>query len=514
MMLCCCSSTPPAAPPSVSNNSSDNRRSRKRSKFCCGLFLLLLVDVIWVASSEASRYLFVNINYNKPYMSTYIKTCMFSIYLVGFIFYPPWRRKCIRCVCDDYPGQYQLVGETDTDTDGDNEENYQIRNSMSEPFYLPAKIPSDTSDAENVSNKNEAENDVVVEDPKQSSTKVKFNDVMEVCQLEDSKEMHIARMNFGAAVRAKLLLRHEQGILSVPQVMRVSFLFAFLFFLGNLLYQESLGMTEVAIVNIMSSMSTFFTLILAGLCPTNANDKFTLTKLILCIFSVLGMAIVALGSVDDTNPLVIIDKLKNIDGMIMALLSAFCYALYLVLFRKSVGSEDNISIPMFFGFVGMFTVVLLWPGMLALHYANFEKFQLPDRTEIIFLVANSLLGTVLSELLWLWGCLLTSSLLGTLSLSLTIPMSIACDMIFRQVPYNWKFLLGAIPPFLSIFVLALLGDDDPAFKLIKKICRCFTSCCSSSEDSSSPTRIRSRRRIPVDDEQDIPLTSLEDESDS
>ena len=54
------------------------------------------------------------------------------------------------------------------------------------------------------------------------------------------------------------------------------------------------------------------------------------------------------------------------------------------------------------GFVGMFSLVLLWPGMLALHYANIEKFQLPDKTEIIFLVVNGLIGTVLSELMWLW----------------------------------------------------------------------------------------------------------------
>ena len=61
------------------------------------------------------------------------------------------------------------------------------------------------------------------------------------------------------------------------------------------------------------------------------------------------MIMVALGRVDDSDPLVVISKLKKVDGMLLALLSAFCYALYLVLFRRSVGSEDNISVPMFFG---------------------------------------------------------------------------------------------------------------------------------------------------------------------
>ena len=47
--------------------------------------------------------------YDKPYMSTYVKVSMFSLYLFGFVAYPPWRRQFIRCACDDYPGQYQLV---------------------------------------------------------------------------------------------------------------------------------------------------------------------------------------------------------------------------------------------------------------------------------------------------------------------------------------------------------------------------------------------------------------------
>jgi len=42
-------------------------------------------------------------------MSAYVKISMFSIYLMGFILCSSWRRQFIRCACDDYPGQYQLV---------------------------------------------------------------------------------------------------------------------------------------------------------------------------------------------------------------------------------------------------------------------------------------------------------------------------------------------------------------------------------------------------------------------
>lgn len=54
------------------------------------------------------------------------------------------------------------------------------------------------------------------------------------------------------------------------------------------------------------------------------------------------------------------------------------------------------------GFVGLFNVLILWPGILILHYADWETFTLPTRSECLLLLVNGLVGTVLSELLWLW----------------------------------------------------------------------------------------------------------------
>ena len=56
----------------------------------------------------------------------------------------------------------------------------------------------------------------------------------------------------------------------------------------------------------------------------------------------------------------------------------------------------------FSGFVGLFTILFLWPGLLILHFAGAEKFEWPDPIQWLFLVANGIIGTVLSELLWLW----------------------------------------------------------------------------------------------------------------
>jgi solute carrier family 35 protein F5 len=88
--------------------------------------------------------------------------------------------------------------------------------------------------------------------------------------------------------------------------------------------------------------------------------------------------------------------------------------------RKKVDTEDKLDIPMFFGetfhncvvllcyvqiagFVGLFCFILLWPGLYALHAFNLEVFYpLPTRTQLAYIAVNGLIGTVLSEYLWLW----------------------------------------------------------------------------------------------------------------
>lgn len=54
------------------------------------------------------------------------------------------------------------------------------------------------------------------------------------------------------------------------------------------------------------------------------------------------------------------------------------------------------------GFVGLFNLLLLWPGFLLLHYTGLEAFELPSQLVWTYILINGLIGTVLSEFLWLW----------------------------------------------------------------------------------------------------------------
>ncbi|XP_075843880.1 solute carrier family 35 member F5 isoform X2 [Microtus pennsylvanicus] len=405
---------------------SQNSGFSQRRRMALGIVILLLVDVIWVASSELTSYVFTQ--YNKPFFSTFAKTSMFVLYLLGFIIWKPWRQQCTRgfrgkpAAFFADPEGYFAACTADT----------SVSSSLSEPLYVPVKfhdLPSEKLESTNI------------------------------------------------------------GTEKAPKKSR--------WFLANLSYQEALSDTQVAIVNILSSTSGLFTLILAAVFPSNSGDRFTLSKLLAVILSIGGVVLVNLSGSEKSAG-------RDTIGSIWSLAGAMLYAVYIVMIKRKVDREDKLDIPMFFGFVGLFNLLLLWPGFFVLHYTGFEDFEFPNKVVLLCIVINGLIGTVLSEFLWLWGCFLTSSLIGTLALSLTIPLSIIADMCMRKVQFSWLFFAGAIPVFFSFFIVTLLchyNNWDPVMVGVRRI---FAFIC----------RKHRIQRVPEDSEQCeslIPMHSVSQE---
>jgi solute carrier family 35 protein F5 len=65
-------------------------------------------------------------------------------------------------------------------------------------------------------------------------------------------------------------------------------------------------------------------------------------------------------------------------GDILALLSALFYAMYLILLKVKIKEESRIDMQLFFGYVGLFNIVLCWPIGLLLHWFGVEDLELPD----------------------------------------------------------------------------------------------------------------------------------------
>ena len=79
-------------------------------------------------------------------------------------------------------------------------------------------------------------------------------------------------------------------------------------------------------------------------------------------------------------------------GDAMAGFSAMMYGIYTVVMKRQVGDESRVYMPLFFGLVGLFNVVLLWPGFIIMHFTGLETFSFPTSGEIwvIVLVCLSL----------------------------------------------------------------------------------------------------------------------------
>jgi solute carrier family 35 protein F5 len=104
---------------------------------------------------------------------------------------------------------------------------------------------------------------------------------------------NLARLSYSASLRAQAALRRAAQRLTVHEVARLALAFCIPWFLGNYCYQAALAKTEAAVVNILSSSSSFFTLLLSALFPSDSSDKLSMSKLCAVCFSVCGVVVVS-----------------------------------------------------------------------------------------------------------------------------------------------------------------------------------------------------------------------------
>jgi len=126
-------------------------------------------------------------------------------------------------------------------------------------------------------------------------------------------------------------------------------------------------------------------------------ELFTIAKVGAVITSFLGILLVSLGDTSrsaSTNVVLLLRSLAShpsavsvpedhpsisnpLLGDSLALLSALFYALYVTLLKVRIRTESRIDMQLFFGFVGLFNILSLWPIGIILHVTGAEKFELP-----------------------------------------------------------------------------------------------------------------------------------------
>ncbi|KAG0680819.1 hypothetical protein C6P41_004740 [Kluyveromyces marxianus] len=372
-------------------------------RWTLGLILLGVVVLLWVLSSFLINMIFEDNSYRKPFFITYLNTASFIFYLV-----PTFRNVWYRYRAT---GKLDIHDELVLEEEGDGSGSCRISNSSS----------SNTAPDEH--------------------TSLNSNDP-----------------------NIKLPLR---------STVKLSAQFCILWFLANLVTNSSLSYTSVASQTILSSTSSFFTLLVSALCHVESVNK---VKILGSIVSFLGIVMVTKSDYsyvtssevhlaipykfhngidyDNTSPMTIFV------GNLLALAGALFYGVYSTLLKLKVQDESRINMKIFFGFVGLFTLVFLWPVLIVLHFTGNETFELPSTPRVLSIILVNCVSTFISDFCWAKAMLLTSPLIVTVGLSATIPLAMVGDFVFKEKPMTALYLFGAVLICFSFFIVNKNAEEE------------------------------------------------------
>lgn len=179
-----------------------------------------------------------------------------------------------------------------------------------------------------------------------------------------------------------------QEKLNFKETAVLSLEFCVLWFVANYFASACLEYTSVASVTILTSTSSAWTLIIGSMFGV---ELFTVRKLMGVMASLIGVILISMvdlsgKSDEDRGSFPYKSPGEIAIGDAMALISAVIYSIYVTVMKRRVGDEEKVNMQLFFGLVGFFNLLFLWPVFFILHWTGLETVS-----QVIDLVLHSLL---------------------------------------------------------------------------------------------------------------------------
>lgn len=239
-------------------------------------------------------------------------------------------------------------------------------------------------------------------------------------------------------------------------ILKLSGTLGLLWMAASWAFNTSLLHTSVATNTVLSSCSSIFTFLFSlAIC----GDPFRWWSFCAVISSFVGCTVVSLQSPENISKNAVSNTLAG-DGL--AVLAAALYALVSVMLKKF--APDELDVSLFFGYNGLFAIVLSPFLISAAHFSGVETYRSPSWRTISCLALNALLGSSLANYLWGSAMLLLSPLVATIGLSISIPLSAFADEVLMQEhSFGVGWACGASLVFMGVILAALdLGPEDIA----------------------------------------------------
>ncbi|KAI5952608.1 hypothetical protein KGF54_003475 [Candida jiufengensis] len=375
-----------------------------RQKWFLGLINLSAVVILWVTSSFLVNEMVEDNSYRKPFFITWINTSCFTFYIIPYL---RLKKLNISSFITNFKNDYEYSKLPQKDEEG------LIRHYGSDD-----NLSSTMTSIE--------ENNTIITNDESQNNSLDIN---------------------------------------IYETFQLSIQFIILWFSANLVTNASLSYTSVASQTILSSTSSFFTLIIGYLVSV---EKINQNKIMGILLSFSGVLIVTKADTSDSNPNnggKHFSPLLILWGNLLALSGALIYGIYTILLKFKISipnskKEKNLNTHLFFGFVGLICLVGFWPILLILHFTNVEKFELPSqRLMTIFLILNAAI-TFVSDFCWCNAVLLTSPLTVTVGLSMTIPLAMIGDWVIKGFNLNLLYIFGAVIVTTGFLIINKDEEED------------------------------------------------------
>ena len=270
----------------------------------------------------------------------------------------------------------------------------------------------------------------------------------------------------------------------------------------------------MANVTLISTTASVFTLFFS---VVFLSDAFSLLKLACALLNFGGIALVL--AADDSSSSS--EQTPKTIGDVLAVISAACMAGYSVQLKAMLpppSAMEQVSMPMFFGFLGVTVALMCVPLFLtaiALHSEGWTHLELVRQLwaqprVVLALTVNGLVGTVLSDLVWAQAVMLTSPLITNLGTGFTVPLSFLVDYYLRGVggAPQPQYVLGVGMILVAFVTVNCLETRAAQAQQDTQMPAMFSDMASEEIDA---VHLIGMPRSPTGD-QDIPISSPESDA--